>query len=312
MRRFTIFMTTLLTSLLLAGVALMVAQDHARAAVPGQTQTTATCLACHPRSFAGEVHGLGLTNPIFNAAWNAAGGPKECLVCHVTGFDAETGTWKAETISCEACHSPIPQDHPNQEMPVDKSNTLCAQCHTDNRFGWADWKTSVHYQQNMTCSNCHDPHLPRRSANENVSAYCEKCHEDMTRRSEHSTHARAGVSCIGCHLGPKKGVDQFHQVPDHSFKPVLETCNVCHAQQMHDPKPTPVVTLTVTPTRVIPTPTLPVATPMFPGNTGSVIPFTTLDFTFMGVGLLGLGAIGGLALSPVLDWFNHLFSKSTR
>lgn len=228
------------------------------------------------------------------------------MVCHVTGYDATTETWKADAISCEACHSPIPEDHPNQDMPVDKSNALCASCHNDSRFGWTDWKTSVHYQQNMTCSNCHDPHLPKRAANENISIYCEKCHEDMGKRAEHSTHAQQGVSCIDCHLGPKKGVDQYHLVPDHSFKPVVETCNACHAKQMHDPKPTTVVTPTVTPTLTVPTPTpTPVLTPAVP----TVTPFTTLDFSFMGAGLLGLGVIGGLAMSPVLDWVNRLFSK---
>jgi predicted CXXCH cytochrome family protein len=307
MRRFVVSTMLLLASFLLVGFVLMVTSD-VRAASP-RGQTTESCLACHPRSFAGEVHGLGMANPIFKAAWDQAGSPKECLACHMTGYDTKTGTWKAETISCEACHSPIPEDHPTQKMPVNTSNNLCAQCHNDSRFGWDDWKTSVHYQQNMTCSNCHDPHLPKRSVNENVSVYCEKCHEDMTKRSEHSTHAQAGVSCVSCHLGPAKSVDPYHKVPDHSFKPVVETCNACHLQQMHDPNPAPLVTPTVTPTLVVPTPTLqPVLpTPTPPGKTGDVLPFNTLDFSLMGAGLLGLGIIAGLALSPVLDWLNRLF-----
>lgn len=314
MRKLSISIVLIFAAFLLAAAALMIVRGDARASGSAQTQTTATCLACHPRSFAGEVHGLGLTNPIFKVAWDQAGGPKECLACHVTGYDSELGKWKADIISCEACHSPIPENHPDQDMPVDKTNNLCAQCHNDSRFGWSDWKTSVHYKQEMTCSNCHDPHLPRRSVNENISIYCEKCHEDMAKRSEHSIHTLAGVSCISCHLGPKKGVDQNHQVPDHSFIPVVETCNACHAQQMHDPKPTPIIAPTITPTRVVPTPTLQpvITTPAAPGNAGSVIPFSTLDLSFMGAGLLGLGAIGGLALSPVLDWFNRLLTKKIK
>ncbi len=291
MRRLPISVIALLTAILLTGVFLLVVPGNASASGIGQTTTTETCLACHPRSFAGEIHGLGTTNPVFNVAWDQAGKPKECLVCHTTGYDEKSGSWAADTITCEACHNPIQEDHPNHDMPVNRSNSLCAQCHNDSRFGWTDWKTSVHYQQNMLCSNCHDPHLPKRAPDENISAYCEKCHEDVTKRAEHSTHAQAGVSCIQCHLGPKKSADQFHKAPDHSFKPAVETCNACHAQQMHDPKPTPMVTPTITPTKVVPTPTQQPALTPAPGNFSNITPFTTMDFTFMGVGLLGLGAI---------------------
>jgi len=307
-RRITLSAVSLLATLFLVGAALLLTAGPARASGPDQAEA---CLACHPRSFAGEVHGLGTTNPVFKAGWDKEGNPKECLVCHVTDYDAESGTWKSDTISCEACHGPIPEDHPTQAMPVDKSNQLCAKCHNDSRFGWDDWKTSVHYQQDMTCSTCHDPHLPKRSTDENVSAYCENCHVDITKRAEHSTHAQAGVSCISCHLGPKKGVDEFHKVPDHSFKPVVETCNACHVQQMHDMGPTPVVTATLAPTMAVPTATSqPVLINSSQTESGAnTSPFNTLDLTFMGAGLLGLGAVGGLALSPVLDWINHLFSK---
>ena len=308
MRRLTISAISFAIAIFLAGTALLVMQSEVRAAGPEQTEA---CLACHPRSYVGEVHGLGTTNPVFKTAWDSQGSPKECLVCHVTGYDAASGTWKTDTISCEACHSPIPSDHPNQPIPVDKSNELCAKCHNDSRFGWADWKTSVHYQQNITCSNCHDPHNPQRPADENASVYCEKCHQDLTQRAEHSIHAQKGVTCIDCHLGPKMGVDDYHKVPDHSFKPVVDTCNNCHAKQMHDPNPTQAVPPTATPTMVAPTPTLPptATTTATQGDAGSLTPFSTLDFTFMGAGLLGLGAVGGLALSPVLDWVNRLFSK---
>jgi predicted CXXCH cytochrome family protein len=306
MRRFIFSAVILLVAVILAGAALLFSPVAARAAGPDQTEA---CLACHPRSYVGEVHGLGTTNPVFKAAWDDQGNPKDCLVCHVTGYDQVTGTWKSDTISCEACHNPIPADHPNQKMPVNKTNQLCATCHTDSRFGWADWKTSVHYQQNITCSNCHDPHNPQPPTDDTVSTYCESCHKDMTQRAEHSTHALAGVNCISCHLGPKKGVDQFHKVPDHSFKPVVETCNTCHAKQMHDPNPTQIVTPTVTPTATLAPTALPVGTPTPPAGSAASTPFSTMDFTFLGAGLLGLGAIGGLALSPVLDWINHLFSR---
>jgi len=55
-----------------------------------------------------------------------------------------------------------------------------------------------------------------------------------------SKHAEAGVTCVNCHLGFNVGdqnVDfgKVHAAPDHSFLPSLETCNKCHADQMHAP-----------------------------------------------------------------------------
>jgi predicted CXXCH cytochrome family protein len=204
------------------------------------------CLACHPRSFAGELHGQGINNQGFKDAWNAQEKPQECLQCHVTGYDPATNTWVADSITCVACHSPIPNDHPNQDVPVDKSTDLCAQCHNDSRFGWNDWKVSTHYQRNLTCAACHNPHISKRSPEDAVTL-CDKCHQDISQRAEHSIHAQTGVTCINCHLGNKKGPDDFHKVHDHGFRPELETCNSCHSQQMHDavlpivvnPTPTP-------------------------------------------------------------------------
>jgi len=282
-----------------------------------QTTQPSDCNACHPRSFTGEVHGLGINNPGFAAAWEAQGKSKDCLACHVTGYDPETGQWQLASITCQACHTPIPADHPDQNVPVNKSNELCASCHNDSRFGWDDWKKSVHYQQDMACSTCHDPHLPKSAASEAVSKICVECHQDISARSEHSTHSQAGVTCIKCHLGPKKGNDEYHLVPDHSFKPVVETCSACHAGQMHDTNPTAV--FTPTQTQVVDntpvakaTPTI--AGPSQPSSSGlavsrdGVTGLTLVDMIFFGSALLGIGAIGGLFLSPITRQLGKVFS----
>jgi predicted CXXCH cytochrome family protein len=108
---------------------------------------------------------------------------------------------------------------------------------SDARFGWDTWKASVHYQQNLTCTTCHDPHTAALKLSDptktDTSSLCVNCHKDTAKDSQHSQHAEAGVTCVDCHLGPKKGNDDFHKVPDHSFTPKLETCNGCHADQMH-------------------------------------------------------------------------------
>ena len=41
---------------------------------------------------------------------------------------------------------------------------------------------------------------------------------------------------LGFNVGDKKSEGDFstiHQIPDHSFVPSLDTCNKCHADQMH-------------------------------------------------------------------------------
>ena len=243
MKQTTRFTIVLVVALLLAGVFLFTTQFETSAAPARQSSD---CLVCHPRSYAGELHGQGINNQGFKNVWFEQGRPQECLQCHVTGYDSATNTWVADSITCVACHSPIPENHPDEDIPVDRSTDLCAKCHNDSRFGWNDWKVSTHYQRDLTCIACHNPHITKRAV-EDAAMLCDKCHQDISQRAEHSTHAQTGVTCINCHLGNKTGPDQFHQVHDHGFKPELETCNGCHAQEMHD---------AALPVAVTPTPTL--------------------------------------------------------
>jgi predicted CXXCH cytochrome family protein len=125
-------------------------------------------------------------------------------------------------------------------MPTNTSAKLCARCHSDSRFNWDNWKNSRHYRENMNCAECHDPHsaglrhvAPEPTADE--SALCLTCHEADEHLSPYSTHGRAGVSCADCHLGKKSGVDTFHVVPNHSFKPDIAVCNDCHIATLHRP-----------------------------------------------------------------------------
>ncbi len=195
------------------------------------------CLACHKEIPEESMPNSGSDSTSFNSYWVDQGKPTNCLQCHVTGYDPKTGTWKADGITCESCHSPIPSNHPNDPMPIDKNTDLCATCHTDARFGWDSWKQSVHYQKDMTCSTCHNPHSTSLqlvgNPNADASALCKNCHKEIPQNATHITHANVGATCITCHIGTSKGTDDFHKVPDHDFKPKLEACNGCHADQMH-------------------------------------------------------------------------------
>ena len=251
-RRLERLLIALMFALFAAAMTLVVVQ--AQDSGPGSpvapagapTAQTPACVACHTE-FANEwkdgAHGEAISDPVFQNEWTKQGKPGACLVCHVTNYDPATGTWQTDGVSCEACHGPMKADHPKSPMPVDASPQLCARCHSDTRFGWQDWQGSTHYQRGMNCTTCHDPHSASlkmtRAINGGVayndaSQLCVNCHKDVSMDFPYSVHQKQGVSCINCHVThTEKAPADAHTVPDHSFKANLDSCNACHASQMH-------------------------------------------------------------------------------
>jgi len=315
---------------LAAGVTLIIAQAHspqpAQPALRGlngiqNTMTNENCINCHKdisASWMTGAHGNAGTDPIFLDAWNIQGKPGACLVCHTTGYDPATGTSEMNDVACTACHNPIPADHPNDPMPIDKSPDLCGKCHSDPRFETSNWKLSAHYQRSMTCLVCHDQHTagmktvsgaPSTSAD--ASGLCENCHKDAMQNFPTSKHAEAGVTCVNCHLGfnvgqPVNPADfiSAHKAPDHSFMPSLSICTTCHSNQMHAPgQAVAAAAIKAEESGGTPTPTpTPVATPipLVSEKTAAVSPVG-----FSGIaGVLGL--VGGMVLSP---WLFKLYRR---
>jgi len=305
----------LMFALLAAGVTLVIAS--AQGEVPPTGQTSTDCVVCHTEfqmTWENGAHGKAGSDPIFVEEWTKQGKPGACLVCHTTGFDPATATYKADGVTCEACHGPAPADHPNTPMPVDRSPDLCGRCHSDTRFGWQDWKVSTHYQRGMDCATCHDPHSaslkkvagPRDVKQaDDVSALCVTCHKESNMNFSLTSHAQKGVSCVECHVKHAENLDKTaHAVPDHSFKASLDSCNTCHAQQMHSP------TEAKTPEGV----TLPVTVQ----TTEEVKPITAtpepepvspMGFSAM-AGFIGLA--GGMVLAPWLERWYHRTVKHNR
>jgi len=237
----------LVFALLAAGITLMVAQ--AQEPSPPLQEQTLNCAACHTEfetTWMSGPHGQAINDPVFQEEWKAQGSPGACLVCHVTGYDPATATWKADGVTCEACHNPVPLDHPKSPMPIDRSTDLCGRCHSDTRFGWQEWKISTHYQRGMDCTVCHDPHSASlkqvASAQGEVPTYedaselCITCHNEYSMDFPYSSHHQKGVSCVDCHVNHLENEDRTaHSVPDHSFNASLKSCNTCHSDQMHQP-----------------------------------------------------------------------------
>jgi predicted CXXCH cytochrome family protein len=95
----------------------------------------------------------------------------------------------------------------------------------------------------MNCSTCHDPHSASLKVTKamggdpkytDASQLCVTCHKDVSMDFPYSVHQKVGVTCINCHVNhTEKAATDAHAVPDHSFKANLDSCNTCHADQMH-------------------------------------------------------------------------------
>jgi predicted CXXCH cytochrome family protein len=285
-------------ALLLAGATFVIAEAQVQPAAVEQ-QATGNCLTCHPdfqNAWSSGAHGSATNDPIFNQAWVDQGQPGACLVCHVTGYDPATGTWEQDGVACQSCHNPVPANHPDEPMPVDKSAGLCGRCHSDARFGWQEWETSNHFQRGMTCTVCHDSHSAGLKSVEGLEAQgpsglCVNCHRDYNMEFPYSTHSQAGLQCVDCHLRHfgASGDRDVHTMPDHSFEANLESCTTCHVDQMHgsDTEETQLA---------------PSATELVPANGNGEVSETPSPVSPYGyAGLAGLlGLAGGMVLAPWL------------
>ena len=304
---------SIFTALLVAGATYLVAQAHARtntAEVPVQAQQQIECSVCHSKftdALTAGAHGQSMSDPKFTQMWTDQGKPGACLVCHATGYDPSTGSVQKDSVSCEDCHNPIPPNHSSDPaanpIPVDRTNNLCARCHSDPRFGLAQFQTSTHYQVGITCTVCHDPHTAALktvpgSEDKGPSALCINCHKEVAMNFPYSVHAQAGISCVDCHLlhPETKSTQDVHAMPDHSFTASLATCTTCHSDQMHTNASTAVSTPGAATPQIVPTPT---PTPAVADKPSPVSPAG-----FSGLaGLLGLA--GGMVLQPWLEKFYH-------
>ncbi len=114
----------------------------------------------------------------------------------------------------------------------------------------------------------------------------------------YTAHAQKGISCVDCHVKHLENKEQTaHTVPDHSFNASLESCNTCHAQQMHS------ATEAITPEGV----SMPAAIEPTPEvKTSSITPepdpVSPRGFSVL-AGLIGLA--GGMVLAPWLERWYH-------
>ncbi len=262
---------------------------------------TLDCQTCHPAVYASwenSHHGQAMTDPAFDDAWKSQGEKAECLVCHTTGYDAVSNTWIADGITCEACHSPIEDNHPNQPMPSERSANLCGTCHQETLF---EWQVSAHRETNLACVDCHGQHSTTLKT-EDAQSLCSNCHRERASNFGHTAHSQEGLTCADCHLGPTGGeAGEGHAARDHSFNVRLSTCNSCHAYQMHDP------------TEVhLDEPTEPIVDAMASAETAGVSvdpsPISPIYYALLSA-LIGMAF--GLIVSPWIEKWYHKITPDT-
>jgi predicted CXXCH cytochrome family protein len=302
------FLIALVFALLAAGITLVVASAQEGSIPPAQDSSD--CAVCHTEfqmTWQNGAHGLSGSDPVFLEEWTKQGKPGACLVCHTTGYDPATATYKENGVTCEACHGPAPDDHPKTPMPVDRTTDLCGRCHSDTRFGWQDWKVSTHYQRGMDCATCHDPHSASLKAvagprdgtkTDEISALCINCHKEYSMDFSYTSHHQQGISCVDCHVNHLENADRTaHTVPDHSFNASLKSCNTCHAQQMHSPTEAVSAEGAASPATSS-TPEVEISS-----VTPEPEPVSPIGFSAL-AGLIGLA--GGMVLAPWLErWYQR-------
>ncbi len=182
-------------------------------------------------------------------------GRKTCEGCHAQ----EASNW-AHTIhaavftlnprnsneaqGCEACHGPGSAHVKNPSdlstiisfshkslTPIAKQNAQCLTCHQGGQRIF--WHGSVHENNNLACSDCHNPMTNFSShgltARESISETCFACHKvqrtEFNKRS-HMPLLEGKISCVDCH-NPHGSTT----APLLKADSVNEVCYGCHAEK---------------------------------------------------------------------------------
>jgi hypothetical protein len=139
-------------------------------------------------------------------------GSDTCKMCHPQKHDSLKDSLHG-FMECETCHGPgsIHVSSPSKDtISVDKSSSLCGQCHTrgdeQNRIESEDSliKRNQQYDELLSggkgffnCVRCHDPHISiSLNPQDAVATDCSNCHSETINQ----VHTASGLECIDCHM----------------------------------------------------------------------------------------------------------------
>jgi hypothetical protein len=198
----------------------------------GDYQSPQLCRECHVEQFdswSHTTHANALFDPIFRTYLEQAEQPGECLACHTTGYDTDTGQFVLAGVTCEACHGPYRPQHPEESMTIARSPEFCGDCH---RTTLAEWEMSRHGVADIRCIDCHEVHSQQAHAAATTNTLCADCHRLDIEDARHQAHNDAGILCIECHLDrPDEIPVNGHMLTAHTFTATRENCSDCHADE---------------------------------------------------------------------------------
>jgi predicted CXXCH cytochrome family protein len=192
------------------------------------------CAECHidvAATWQGSTHANAFADPAFQSAYQASG-DVQCLSCHTTGFEAHTGQYQHEGVTCEACHGNTPANHPAEPIAVDPGPGVCTDCHPTT---YVEWDQSAHGAAQVACVTCHNPH-PQQLKADSAEGLCLSCHaEDAREDYVHTTHQEQG--CADCHW--YAAIDNPEHIINGSLLPTghdnaieTRTCTDCHEESL--------------------------------------------------------------------------------
>ncbi len=154
---------------------------------------------------------------------------KNCAPCHARKTDVS----EQAIFSEELLDNMIPAMISNENYQAD------GQILNEN-YEYGSFAQSKMYHNNVTCSNCHNPHSGKLLLAGN--AMCLSCHQPKYDSPSHHFHTAntKGAECINCHM-PERTYMGNDQRRDHSFRiprpdqsvvyNTSNTCNGCHTKQ---------------------------------------------------------------------------------
>jgi hypothetical protein len=170
-----IIVSTILITISLSGILLLGTNTIVMAQGVDDFVGPTICQTCHPDKYEvwdGTAHSNAFTDEAFQSEWQSQGSPSECLECHTTGYDAASGDYAFEGVTCESCHEA------GMAMAVNTASELCGSCHT-GEYGkekYAQFQEGIHSNSGVTCVDCHMYDKNHRFEVE--SKACATCHTD--------------------------------------------------------------------------------------------------------------------------------------
>jgi DmsE family decaheme c-type cytochrome len=204
------------------GAALWATSTRAADEPPGASyapQGVQTCMHCHDEP---SVRGIFQTKHAMKGDSRTPFAQHDCESCHGPSEQHAAGRGRSKPPPGVVFNGP-------HASPVAQRNAMCLTCHESGLR--MNWQGSPHDQNQIACSNCHNPHLPKDAVLVRISQpqICFTCHAQQRAESfEYSHHPmREGkVVCSDCHNPHGSPADK--QLVEFN---VNETCYNCHADK---------------------------------------------------------------------------------